>query len=514
MEQLLEGLAVATTGSSLLYIFLGTVVGILLGAMPGLGPTMGMAVALPFVIYMQPEQGIFLLVSMIVGANFGNSIPAVLIRIPGTAAAVLTVEEGHPFQQRGEGGLALAVCLTSSVIGQFLGLLVFGLGVIPLAQYAVRFLFPEFFALALFGLLAAASLLGENLRKGVAGVVFGLLLAVVGADSISSQERLTWDIPRLLSGIPQLPALIGLLALREVFAGVIDQAKRRRDTSPAQEAGADVRQLTQSFWKPPHLPFKTFRSTLGATGIGSLVGIILGALPGAGPAAATFVTYRATTTVHRWRRPPGEGSLPILGGIDASQNAAAATALIPTLALGIPGSVSMVIIMAALGAQGLVVGPGLQQSRPGLLQAVTGGLLVATVIMAIVGYLLISPSVYLTNLSQPVMVYITLVLVVAGTFALRWSMFDVWVAIILGLVGYGLMRFGIPIAPVALAFILGRMVEANFRRGLVMEGDLLGFISRPRTIVLLIIAFAVTAIDPVRSIIRYRRERHDVAVPS
>jgi putative tricarboxylic transport membrane protein len=238
--------------------------------------------------------------------------------------------------------------------------------------------------------------------------------------------------------------------------------------------------------------------------VGALIGTWFGILPGAGATAAMFVAYSAVKFVSRRKDLFGKGSEEALAGVEASNNAAAAGELVPTFGLGIPGGAPMVVLMAALTAQGVFVGPSIMQTQPQLLYSVFGGLLVATLVMAVVGYLLIWPSVYVGALSKAASVTLTLVLVVIGIYALRWSMFDVWVTLGMALLGYVMTRLDYPIAPAALAIVLGHLLERNLRTGLIMTDGVVGFVSRPITAALLMLALMSVLVP---AILAYRR-RH------
>lgn len=497
LDRLAAGLAAGFTFEALFIITAGIVIGIVVGAAPGLGPTVGMAVMLPFALTLSPEHAVFLLVAILVGSGFGNSIPAVLVKVPGTAGALLTVEEGYPFQQRGEGGRALLICLVSVVIGGAIGTLVFIAFVIPLSAFAIRLLFPEVFAIVVFGLLTAVGLISGQVAKGLIALAFGLLLAVIGSDPVSGLPRYAFGNPNLSFGLHVIPVTVGLLAFREVFLDA-----RKPDFAWGRVNSLSVRWLSSADWKAISWP----------VAVGTGIGLVLGAVPGAGATVAAFVAYQAIKSIARDKSQFGRGHPGALAGIDASNNAAAAGELIPTFGLGIPGGAPMVVVMAALTAQGLIPGPTLLQTRPELLYATFGGLMSATLVLAIVGYLIIGPSVYLSRLSRPAVITTTMLLVVVGTFSLRWSMFDVWVCFVMGLIGYVMTRRGYPVAPAALGFILGKMMEASLRRGLIMADGWIGFLSRPGTAIMLGLAVIAVTAPPLVQFIRHRRGRGTSAV--
>ncbi len=494
LTPLAEGLAVGFQPDALFWIAVGTVIGMIVGAAPGIGPTVGMAVMLPITLRLSPEQGIFLMSAILVGANFGNSIPAVLVRIPGSSSALLTIVEGYPFQQRGEGGRALLICLISSVVGQTLGVLMFILFVIPLSQVAVRFLFPEIFALTVFGLLTAAGLLGKSPVKGLVAVAVGLLLSMVGTDPVTGQSRLGFGIPELEVGISDIALLVGLLALREVFLDV---------RKPFETFQGDVKRLDLRW---PSLA--DLREVWWPTVIGSVVGTLIGILPGNGGAVSSFISYRMAKMFSKKKHLFGKGSLEGLAAVDSANNGAATGEMIPTLGLGIPGTSSMVLIMAALAAQGIIAGPQIMQTRPGLIHATFGGLMAATLMMGVIGYVLIWPSVYISRLSRPAIIAVTMVMIVLGVYVISYNVFDLWVCLAGGVLGYILTRFGYPVMPATLAFVLGPTVEASLRRGLIMTDGLIGFVSRPAAGILLTLAVLTLVSTPaINWYLRARRQR-------
>lgn len=472
---LFDGIQAGLQTDALMFIALGTLIGVLVGAAPGIGPTVGMSVMLPIAIRLSPENAIFLLMAISVGAAFGNSFPAILVRVPGTPSALLTVIEGYPFFRRGEAGRALQISLVSSVIGQFAGVIMFILFVIPLADVAIRLLFPEVFAIVVFGIVTAAGLVTKSPWKGVAAIALGLLLAIPGQDAITGQTRFTFGSGYLQQGLPIVPVVVGLLAFREVFG-------------TAEKGVVTVASHVKRFKIQRWLTAVDAKSIAIPVVIGTIIGVLIGIVPGAGGAVASFVAYQVIKIVLRKKRDWGEGSPEGLATVDSSANSSTVGELIPTLALGIPGAPTMVVLMSALAAQGIYAGPQLVQTRPELLYATFGGLLVGVAFLALIGYLCIPPSIYVTLLSPAGTMAVSTVLIITGAFALRWQMLDVWACLAAGVLGYLLERFGYPVAPAALAFILGGMLERSLRRGLVMTGGWLEFVSRPITAMLLVLA--------------------------
>jgi len=475
-QNLSEGIAAASGAQALLYLSLGTLLGILIGAAPGIGPTIGMAVMLPVAVRLSPENAVFLLVSITVGAAFGNSLTSILVGVPGSPAALLTVVEGHPLHLRGEGGRALQIALVSSVLGQLAGVILFIAFVVPLANIAVRLLLPEQFGIVMFGIVTAAGLVTRSPWKGIAAIALGLLLAIPGQDAITGQSRFTFGWGYLQSGLPEIPVIMGLLAFKEIFAA-----------AAKGPSAFEIRERPE-FKFQPWLPGRDWRAITIPVIVGTTAGLIIGIVPGAGAMVGSFVAYQAIKMLLRRHTDWGRGSIAGLAAVDSAQNSGTTGELIPTLALGIPGAPAMVILMAALATQGIYAGPQLARDRPELLYNVFGGLLIGVLLLAVLGYASISPAIYLSTVSPAVTMALTMVLIVVGSFALRWQLLDVWMSIGFGLLAYFLERYGYPIAPMALAFILGRLLEQSLRRGLIMTHGWGGFLSRPLTLALLVVA--------------------------
>jgi putative tricarboxylic transport membrane protein len=503
-DHLVNGLSTASHPQAIAMIILGVFVGLLVGAAPGIGPTLGMIVLLPFALKLSSENGVLLLVSVLVGSGFGNSIPAVLLNVPGTSAAMLACVEGHPFHRKGESGRALLVSLISAVTGQFVSIFVFILFVIPLAHWGIKLLFPEMFSIVLVGLFAAAAFVNRQVIKGIVAVAIGLLLAQIGPDPTTGTLRLTFGNDWLATGLSEIPVITGLLAFREIFRLSERVAVARVRTGrvkiswfPRLKKG-DVKEIA--------LPV--------AWGVG--VGTVIGAIPGAGGSVASFLNYQLVRTVSRDKSQFGRGSLRGLASVEAPNNAVIGGELIPTFGLGIPGAAPMVIILALLSAEGVQPGPNLVHTNPTLLYATFGGLLVATLVKAVMGYLAIGPAIYLSKLSPTGTLLGAVLLVTVGIYSLRWSLFDVKVALAMGALGYLLERFGYSVVAAALAFILGGILESSLRRGLIMTFGWEGFFTRPVTMAILIAGLFLALAPPLGRLARYlltRNAREKPAAP-
>jgi putative tricarboxylic transport membrane protein len=464
--------------------------GIIIGALPGLGPTIGIAMVLPLTIFMPSGDSITVMMAIFVGTMLGNGIPAVLLRIPGTASALLTAEEGYIFQQRGEGDRALVMSFLAATVGQALSVVVFIIAVIPLASIATSFLFPELFALLSVGLLSVVMMTSGNRLKGVIALFAGLMIGIIGLDPMTGATRLAFGQRDLSLGVNTIAFLVGILAIPEVIAGI-----GRPEPVGGTPAKIKLKLATV---------LGDVKRTAPAMAVGTVVGIIIGALPGGGATLASFIAHQQARLVSKEPELFGHGSLDGLATVDAAGNASTSGELIPTLALGIPGGVTSALMLAVLQAQGLIPGANLLLTSPALLAHVFGGLIASVVLMFVIGLLFIGPSVYITRLSPRGVSAVALVLVVVSVYAVNNSMFDVWCAVVAGIVGYVVGRHGYPIAVIAMAFILSQPLEANLRRGLVMTDDPVAFVVRPIVLILLAITLLSIAAPSLVSFVRRR----------
>lgn len=477
-----QGMLVALTPRALWWSLFGVVWGTIGGALPGINVTTTLALALPLTFGMAPTDALIMLGAALVGANYGGSIPAILMRMPGTGNAVVTTFDGYPLHLQGKSGVALGVSLISGTIGSFVGILALIAVLVPMANLALNFFHPpELFAFALFGISAASSLTGKNVAKGLVSAALGLAVVTVGLDPLVGSPRFTFDRMELLDGFDMVAALVGLLAVSEVL-------RSARQFIPWGEMGtrfsSDLPTLAE------------LRGTLRATWIGSVVGVILGIMPGAGGAAATFISY---AEARRWSKEPnkfGKGSLEGLAAPEAANNSVVGGDLVPTLALGVPGSTSAAMVMTALIVHGIQPGPRLMQDEPMLVYSLFGGLITASLLMLIIGLVIIRPCVALINLPREMVSSGVMALIIVGIYSTNYSTFDVLVAITFGVLGYWMFRYGYSTAAMALGIVLGGVIERNLRRSVAMSGGQLDiFFTRPLTVLFLILA-VLTAVYP------------------
>ena len=443
-------------GLSTLIASLGGVIwGIFGGALPGISPSIAMALLLPFTYGMEPVTAIVLLASVYVGAEYGGSIPAILIRTPGTNSAAATTIDGYELAKQGRAGEALGISLMSGLVGGLFGLFVLVVATEPLAAVALAFTPPAYFALGVLGLSVIASLSSGSLLKGLFAVLLGLMVATVGTDPVSGVARFTFGSPELLGGIRPILVMIGLFAVAEMLEQISAPAWSRAEAR-------DTR------LKLPNLAM--WRRLWKSQAIGCGIGTVEGVTPGAGGTIAAFMAYNEA---RRWSKHPeefGKGSVEGVAAPECANNVVTATALVPLLSLGIPGSNSAAILLGGFMIHGLVPGPLLFEKAPDVVHGLYGGLLAANVFMVLVGLVILTPCIWLVNRPKPYLISFILALICSGVYAIDRSLFDLALVLGMGVVGYALRRFGVPVLPLVLGVVLGFLVESNYRRSLVLSG--------------------------------------------
>ncbi len=475
--ELLQALELVMDLQVILLVFGGTALGILVGALPGLSATMGLAVLLPISFYMTPVRGILLLLGMYTGAIYGGSFSAILLNIPGAPPAVMTALDGYPMARRGEAGRAIVISTLSSFVGGVFGVICLIIIAPWLARFALDFGPAEYALLALFGLSTIVAVAGKSMVRGFIGVTIGLILAIVGLDQFTNVPRFTFGRYELMSGISYIPLVIGVFGLAEVITQVLslhDGEGTVQKVGSLQANRKDIGAILRKFWPS------------------SIIGTIIGVLPGAGGTIASIISYNQAVQTSRHPETFGTGEPEGLIAAESSNNAAVGGSLVPLLTLGIPGSSPAAILLGALMIHNLRPGPMLFiQQRP-MVNAFFIGLMVAQVAMVVVGLIAARVAPYLISTSKRVMLPIISLLCVIGAFALSSSYFDVTLMLIFGITGFFLKHLGIKPAPIVLGLILGPMFESNFRSALELSRTgYLVFVTRPISIVLIILIVMV-----------------------
>ncbi|GBF33310.1 tricarboxylate transport membrane protein TctA [Desulfocucumis palustris] len=477
MGELFNGFLAVFTLSNLGAIFLGIAIGIILGAIPGIGASAALAIFLPLTLSMPVESAILFLIAIYAAAEYGGSISAIIINAPGTGAAAATILDGYPMAQKGQPGKALGTSLVSSVSGGTISAIILATLAPPLALFGLKFGPSEMFALALCGIAIIASLTSDNVIKGWISAMLGLLLATVGIDPFVGFGRYTFDMPSLMSGISEIPVMIGLFALAEGFR-MLENIKTNGDEAGFKgiEPGEGI-----TFKEFLQLKFTILRS--------GIIGSIIGAVPGVGASVASFIAYDVAKRSSKTPGEFGKGHIEGVSAPEAANNALVGGALVPALSLGIPGSASVAILMGALIMHGLTPGPFLLRDSPNLVYLIFGGYFVGNFVLLLLG--LLGIKAVLQFLKIPVNILAPLIIAVTflGAYLYGNSYSDMVVMFIFGVVGWIFKKVNIPVVPLVIALILGDMVERNLLSALLISnGDPLVFVTRPISAILLIAA--------------------------
>jgi putative tricarboxylic transport membrane protein len=478
LTPLLGGVALLGDPFVWVAVLAGTLFGVVAGAMPGIGTTLAYGLVLPFTFVMSPVIGVAFLLAISVGVGYGNSIPAILMGIPGNPSAILTVIDGHRLHKDGKSGLALGVSFVAALGGQFVSIFLFVFLVVPLMEVAYYFSFPEIFGLYCFGFIALISLAADNMTKGIMSAALGIAIGLVGLDPINMVTRLDMGFREIRSGFEEVAMVIGILALSELFRSS-RQVFQWQDKSG--EAKGD---------KFPSM--SEIRPAIPAMAAGTVVGTFVGAIPGAGATPAAMISYQVAQMLSKEPEQFGKGSIEGIGANEAAQNASNSGELIPTLGLGIPVSGSMVLLLAALTVQGFVPGPLMVKNSPELLFAAIAGLMAATIFLLLTGWSMARMMLKAVQLDRQVVLVLAIAMTLIGIYAINTKIIDVFVAIGAGAVGYLMLRYGYNTAAAALGVFIGKEFERSLRIGLNMNSNSwIEFLSRPITATILGIALTV-----------------------
>lgn len=469
---------------------LGMTWGIFGGALPGISPSITMALLLPFTYTMEPIAALVLLTSTYVGAEYGGSIPAILIRTPGTNASAATMIDGYEMRKQGKAGEALGISLQASSIGNFVGILCVILLTGPLSQLALAFRPTSYFALGILGLSVIVSVSEGTIFKGLLAALIGLMIATIGTDPVTGVGRFTYGNADLLTGVPIILVMVGLFAVGEILEQIAARI-------PSTEVSDRATRLKWPSWAVQ-------KKTAKANAIGSAIGVFCGIMPGAGGTVASFMAYAEARRFSRTPQDFGKGSAEGVAAPESANNADAGVGLIPLLSFGIPASNSTAVLLGGFLIHGLIPGPVLFSRDPTLLYGMFSGLLVASLALIPVAYLTLSASIWLVNRPKPLLFSFIAALVFSGAYSINNSVFDLGLVLAAGVLGFGMRFFGMPMLPTILGLVLGYMIEANYRRSLVISGgDNRIFLEDPIAVTFL--AFA--ALFLVGSVVREVRER-------
>jgi len=479
LEALLTALDTVSQANILFYIVLGTLLGLFCGALPGIGGVVAMSLVLPLTYGWDVAEAMCLLTGIMGGIPFGGSISAILLNTPGVPVNAATCFDGYPMTQKGQGGKAIVISATSSATGAIFGLIVL-VALIPLLRLIVlAFGPPEYFMLVLFGLVTVAFAARGSLIKGLFAGGIGIFISLIGFSNVSGIMRFTAGSDYLWDGVTLIPLLVGLFAVSEAI-----RLSLRGGTIAAKGTVVSWRGALSGFTEV----FKHKVTLLR----GSIVGTIIGIIPGVGGTVANFLAY--TTAVQSSKHPEtfGTGDPEGVIAAESANNAKDGGAIVPTVSFGIPGSAEMAVLLAAFTLHGLVVGPGLLRDRLDILFLIVLGLLISNILASSLGILVSGHLARLTTINVAYLAPVVLLLCVAGTYGVRENIWDVLVTFVAGLLGFGLVRFGFPIICLVIGYILGELAERAFHQSLMMSFGNYGiFFTSPIALVLFTMTVAI-----------------------
>jgi putative tricarboxylic transport membrane protein len=495
LSQLAGGLAAALAPTNLLMAAVGALLGTLVGVLPGLGPTAAIAILFPLTTVLAPAPAIIMLAGIYYGAMYGGSTTAILLNIPGEVASVPTCLDGYPMARQGRGGVALGIAAIGSFFAGTLGVVALTLFGPLLADQALRFGPPEYFGLMLLAFTVVASLSSASLLRGFAMAAVGFLVSLSGLGPSTAEPRFTFGWGPLMSGVDLIALVVGLFAISEVFLGLEESrvaiAEKITNVLPGW---ADLKAATPAILR------------------GSGIGLVLGLLPGCAPGVTVFMAYDAERRLSRHPERFGQGAIEGVAAPESANNATSSAGFIPLLALGIPGSAPLAVLLGGLMVYGLQPGPLLFQKNPEFVWTVIASFYVGNVILLFLNLPLIGLWVRLTRIPYGILGPVILLLCVLGAYSVRNSMFDVGVSLVFGVVGYVLRKYQWPLAPMLLTFILGPLLEKYLIQSLSMSGGSpLIFVQRGLSLALIVAAGVLLCTSLV--LVRYtsRRVREETA---
>ncbi len=477
LVEFLNGLMNVFQPMTFIMMVFGTLVGVVIGALPGLSGSTGIILLLPLVYRLETGTAIVMLCGLFCGSMYGGSIAAILLNTPGTPSAAATVLDGYQLCRQGEAGKALGVSALSSFFGGLVSSVCLILIAPQLARIALSFHAADYFALSLFGLTIMAST-DQNIVKGLISGVFGLLISTIGIDAVAGLDRFTFGNYQLMRGLQLLPVLIGVFALSEVLV-IVQKGGEREGTEKEQKVGRVL---------PSWLDIKGFAIAAIA---GALIGVFIGIIPGTGGSISCFIAYNVAKKMSKHPEKFGHGSMEGIAAPESSNNGTTGGALIPMLCLGVPGDVVTSVMLGALILIGVRPGPMLFVENPRIVYMIFAGMFIVQFVMlaAGIGCAKISPKIL--KIPQTLLMPIIAVLCIVGSYSNANNMFDVLIAIIFGLLGFGMKKFGYPGAPLVLGLILGPIAEENLNRALVISNnDWSVFITSPISAIFLLLSAA------------------------
>jgi len=492
LDNLALGFSTALTLQNLIYCFLGVLLGTMIGVLPGLGPIATIAMLLPATYALPPIAALIMLAGIYYGAQYGGSTTAILVNIPGESSSVVTAIDGYQMARRGRAGVALFTAGFGSFFAGCVATLVLAAFAAPLAQVAFKFGPAEYFSLMVLGLIGAVVLASGSLIKAIGMIILGLLLGLVGTDVNSGAARYSFDIPELTDGIGFVAIAMGVFGFAEIMSNL--EQKDKRET---------FLDKVTSLW-PSKEDFKRMMpSILRGTGIGSLLGV----LPGGGAPLAAFAAYSLEKKTSKHSAEFGKGAIEGVAGPESANNAASQTSFIPLLTLGIPPNAVMALMVGAMTIHNIQPGPQVMTSNPALFWGLIASMWIGNLMLIILNLPLIGIWVKMLTIPYRHLYPAILVFCCIGVYTVNNSNFDIFMTAIFGIAGYLFFKLGCEAPPLLLGFILGPMMEENFRRALLLaRGDFTVFVTRPLSLGLLIAAAALVVIVLLPAVKKTREE--------
>ncbi|TWT03165.1 tripartite tricarboxylate transporter permease [Reyranella sp. CPCC 100927] len=486
-----HGFFVALQPVNLLYCFIGVFIGTLVGVLPGIGPVSAMSLLLPVTLSGTPESGIIMMAGIYYGSMYGGSTTSILVNIPGEAASIVTAIDGHQMARQGRAGPALGIAALGSFVAGTFALVALMLVAPTLARVAVKFGPPEYFSLMVLGLTVLTFLTQGSMLKSLMMACVGVIIGLIGLDSINAMPRLTFDRLELVDGIGLVPIVMGLFGIAEILTNL--EHAMRRDL---------VEQRIKGIWPS----WSDWLASQKAIYRGTVLGFFLGILPGGGAVIGSFASYAIEKKLSKTPERFGKGAIEGVAGPEAANNAAAGGAFIPLMTLGIPPNVVMALLLGAFVVHGLQPGPLMMTQNPNVFWGIVASMYIGNVMLLVLNMPLIGVWVQLLKAPYNVLFPLIVMFCIVGVYASSNAVFDVGVMVLFGIVGYLMRKFGYEAAPLVLAFVLGPMLENNLRKSLILsQGSFEIFVTRPISVVCLVIAAAVL-IAPLVPVLRRKRD--------
>ncbi|SDE41218.1 tripartite tricarboxylate transporter permease [Sporomusa acidovorans] len=498
MEDLMQGLVTVLAGPNLLWCFVGVVMGTLVGVLPGLGPVGAMSLLLPVTFNMDTTSALILLAGIYYGSMYGGSTTSILVNVPGEAASVITCLDGNQMAKKGKAGPALSIAAIGSFVAGTVGVVLIMLMAPALARAALKFGPPEYFGIALLGLLLLTRLTGKQVIKSYIMMFFGIALATVGMDPIGGMERFTFGSQTLVQGLDFIPVIMGLYGIAEVLSSTEDIFK------PLEVLKVKFREL---------LPSKQdFKDSAGPIVRGTISGFLIGLIPGPANIISTFISYGMEKKLSKHPEKFGTGAIEGVAGPETANNAASCGALVPLLSLGVPFSPLPAVLLGAFMLHNVIPGPTLIQDHPELFWGLIASMYIGNVMLLVLNLPLVGLFARVASIPGKYLMPLVIVFCFIGAFSVRNSIFDLGVLVLFGFLGYFFRKYGYDPTPLALGMVLGPMLEDSFRQSAVLfRGDLTGFFSRPLSGVMMGIAFLLILWPLGKLLINYFRNNNEVA---